>query len=104
MRSIARPAVSPGCCGRRISSAKIGDPHYLRKLPALYHEFAEVGALERSGCHTPGQMRREFGHFYWSVVRPYVADAMGYLRVTHEGKQWVANLHAHVFEVEHPKV
>jgi hypothetical protein len=27
-------------------------------------------------------------------------DALGYLRVTQEGKQWIANLYAHVFSEE----
>ena len=80
---------------------QLGDPNYLRKIPALYHEFAENGALEKNGYASPGQMRRQFGHFYWKVVRPYLEDALVYLRITHEGKQWVANLHAHVFHVEH---
>jgi len=80
---------------------QLGDPNYLRKIPALYYEFSEVGALERTGYASPGQMRRKFGQFYWGVVRPYVKDALEYLRITHEGKQWIANLHAHVFDVEH---
>lgn len=80
---------------------QLADPHYLRKIPALFYEFAEVGILERAGYKSPGEMRRRFGHFYWDVVRPYVEDALGYLHCTHEGKQWIANLHAHVFDVEH---
>ncbi len=80
---------------------QLGDPNYLRKIPALYHEFQETGALERAGYRSPGEMRRRFGQFYWGVVRPYVEDALRYLRITQEGKQWIANLHAHVFDVEH---
>jgi hypothetical protein len=26
---------------------------------------------------------------------------LSYLRLTQEGKQWVANLHSHIFAVEH---
>jgi hypothetical protein len=80
---------------------QLGDPNYLRKIPALYYEFAEIGLLEHRGYRSPGEMRRRFGQFYWSVVRPYVEDALGYLRITHEGKQWIASLHANVFDVEH---
>lgn len=80
---------------------QLGDPGYLRKIPALYYEFAEVGVLERGGYSSPGQMRRRFGQFYWGVVLPYVEAALGYLRITQEGKEWIANLHAHVFDVEH---
>jgi hypothetical protein len=32
-------------------------------------------------------------------VRPYIGDALRYLRITQEGKQWVANLCANVTEI-----
>jgi hypothetical protein len=80
---------------------QLGDPGYLRKIPALYYEFAEIGTLERVGYRSPGHMRRGFGQFYWKIVRPLVHDALAYLRVTQEGRQWVATLHSHVFEIEH---
>jgi hypothetical protein len=80
---------------------QLGDPNYLRKIPGLYYEFYELGGPERAGFASAGEMRRKFGHFYWGVVRPYVEHALRYLRITHEGKQWIANLHAHVFDVEH---
>jgi hypothetical protein len=35
------------------------------------------------------------------VVRPYIGDALRYLRVTQEGQQWLANLYANVFSTEH---
>jgi hypothetical protein len=34
-------------------------------------------------------------------VQPYTVDALRYLRVTQEGQQWVANLYANVFSMEH---
>ena len=35
------------------------------------------------------------------MVQPYILDALRYLRVTQEGQQWVANLYANVFLMEH---
>ena len=35
------------------------------------------------------------------VVRPYIEDALRYLRVTQDGKLWIANLYANVFSMEH---
>ncbi len=78
---------------------QLGDPNYLRKIPALYYEFVETGIDVTSGYDSPGDMRRKYGRFF-GVVRPYIQDALTYLRVTQEGKQWIANLHSHVFEVE----
>lgn len=80
---------------------QLGDPNYLRKLPALFYEFEETGANLKAGFRTPGDMRKGYAKFYWNVVSPYIQDALHYLHVTHEGKQWIANLYSHVFDVEH---
>ena len=80
---------------------QLGDPNYLRKVPALYYEFEETGNNKRVGYKSPGHMRQNFTQFYWQEVRPYIQDALKYLKVTQEGKQWIANLHSHVFHMEH---
>ncbi|MCA9943914.1 MAG: hypothetical protein KC449_10555 [Anaerolineales bacterium] len=80
---------------------QLGDPDYLRKIPALFFEFEETGENKRIGYNSPGHMRQNFTKFYWNVVRPHIQDALHYLRKTQEGKQWIANLHSHVFDVEH---
>ncbi len=83
---------------------QLGDPDYLRKVPALFYEFEETGENARIGYTSPGHMRQNFTKFYWLVVRPHIQDALHYLRKTQEGKQWIANLHSHVFDVEHSEV
>ncbi len=83
---------------------QLGDPNYLQKIPALFYEFEETGVNAQMGYKNPGDMRASFAKFYWNVVSPYLKPALHYLRVTQLGKQWVANLSAHVFEVEHPNV
>src|SRR6516165_7127019 len=42
-----------------------------------------------------------YPRFFWKAVNPYIGDALDYLRVTQEGKLWIANLYAHVFSEEH---
>jgi hypothetical protein len=83
---------------------QIGDPGYLRKIPALFYEFEETGENERIGYRSPGHMRANFTKFYWNVVVPYIQDALRYLNVTQEGKLWIASLYAHVHKVEHQTV
>ncbi len=83
---------------------QLGDPNYLRKIPALYYEFEEIGANEKIGYKNPEDMRKNYAKFYWKVVNPYIRDGLRYLRVTQEGKQWISNLYAHVFSVEHDEV
>lgn len=80
---------------------QLGDPNYLRKLPALFHELEEVEAGGKIAYESLEDMRNNYARFYWDVVNPYIPDALRYLRVTQEGKQWIANLHSHVFDIEH---
>ncbi|MBI3160219.1 MAG: HD domain-containing protein [Chloroflexi bacterium] len=80
---------------------QLGDPDYLRKIPALYYEFEELGTNKEFGYSSPGELRVGFAKFYWNVVSPYIKDALRYLQVTQVGKQWIANLYSHVFASEH---
>ena len=80
---------------------QLGDPNYLRKMPALFYEFEETGENQRIGYLSPADMRQGYTKFYWNVVVPYISDAIGYLKVTQDGKLWIANLYGHVHEVEH---
>ncbi len=80
---------------------QLGDPDYLRKSPALFFEFQELGLNERLGYKSPNDMRKNYASFYWESVNQYIQDALVYLRLTEDGKQWVANMHSHVFDSEH---
>jgi len=80
---------------------QLGDPDYLRKTPALFYEFHELGLNEKYGYKSPNDMRKNYASFYWERVYPYIQDALVYLRLTEDGKQWIANIHSHVFDSEH---
>jgi hypothetical protein len=80
---------------------QLGDPDYLRKIPALFYEFQELGINETLGYKSPDDMRANYASFYWNSVNPYIQDAIQYLRLTEDGKQWIANMHSHVFDTEH---
>jgi len=80
---------------------QLGDPEYLRKTPALFYEFHELGLNEKLGYACPNDMRKGYATFYWNSVHPYVSDALEYLRLTDHGKHWISNVHSHVFESEH---
>jgi hypothetical protein len=80
---------------------QLADINYLRKTSALFAEFRETGATEKLGFQTAEDLRAAYPSFFWNAVKPYIGDALGYLRVTQEGKQWIANLYAHVFSEEH---
>ena len=80
---------------------QLGDPDYFRKTPALFYEFQELGLNERFGYKFPNDLRKGYASFYWGNVSPYIKDALEYLRLTEDGKQWIANMYSHVFDAEH---
>ena len=80
---------------------QLGDPLYLRKLNALYHEFAETGVTKKLGYESPADMVDRYPQFYWSKVERYLGDALRYLEMTMEGRRWTATLYSHIFAIEH---
>jgi hypothetical protein len=83
---------------------QLSDPHHMQKFPALFYEFEETGMNKKLGYKNPGELREAYPSFYWRVVNRYIQDGLRHLRVTQEGKQWIANLYSHVFAVEHNEV
>jgi len=80
---------------------QLGDPFYLRKLNALYQEFVETGVDRKLGYASPADMADHYPQFYWGKVEGYIGDALRYLDMTMEGRQWTATLYSHIFAVEH---
>jgi hypothetical protein len=79
---------------------QLGDPHYIRKANALYHEFEEAGLNRQLGYETPADLVHKYPQFYWNSVAPYIQSAIRYLNVTANGRQWIANLYSNVFRAE----
>lgn len=80
---------------------QMGDPFYHRKITGLFHEFVETGMAEKLGYDTPMDLMEQFPNFFWSQVNPLIGPALRHLEQTMEGKQWVAQLYNHVFQVSH---
>src|SRR5262249_36830327 len=74
---------------------------YPSKLNALYHEFAEIGADKKLGYANPGDLADRYPQFFWSKVERHIGEALRYLELTMEGKQWTAMLYSHIFAIEH---
>lgn len=80
---------------------QLSDPRYLEKIPCLFYEFEETGVNAALRYQTPDELRQNYPKFYWKSVFPYIKSATEHLKLTLEGKQILANLYSHVFEVEH---
>jgi hypothetical protein len=79
---------------------QLGDPHYLRKANALYYEFEEIGMNRQLGYTSPADLTDLYPKFYWNSVSPHIQNAIRYLNVTSEGRQWISNLYSNVFRAE----
>jgi hypothetical protein len=79
---------------------QLGDPQYLRKANALYHEFEETGINKQLGYANPADVVDQYPQFYWNSVAPHVQAAIKYMEVTASGRQWIANLYSNVFRAE----
>lgn len=80
---------------------QMGDPYYHRKINALFHEFTEVGLAQQLDYNSPMELVERYPDFFWSQVQPCIGPALRYLEQTIEGKQWVAQLYNHIFQVDH---
>ena len=91
--------------GRLVQAAdligQLGDPLYLKKANALFYEFEEIGLNGQLGYASPADMVERYPDFYWNSVSPHLKEAIAFLNVTVAGRQWIANLHSHVFCAEH---
>jgi hypothetical protein len=91
--------------GRLVQAAdligQLGDPLYLKKANALFYEFQETGLNRQLGYSSPADLVERYPDFYWNSVSPHLEEAFAYLNVTTAGRQWIANLHSHVFCAEH---
>jgi hypothetical protein len=79
---------------------QLGDPHYIRKANALYHEFEEAGLNRQLGYDNPADLVDKYPQFYWNSVADHVQTAIRHLNVTASGRQWIANLYSNVFRAE----
>jgi hypothetical protein len=79
---------------------QLGDPNYIRKANALYHEFEEVGINRQLGYESPADIVDRYPQFYWNCVSPHIQTEIRYLNRTSSGRQWIANLYGNVFRAE----
>jgi hypothetical protein len=79
---------------------QLGDPNYIRKANALYHEFEEVGMNRQLGYESPADIVNRYPKFYWDIVSPHIQTEIRYLNMTLSGRRWIASLYANVFRAE----
>jgi hypothetical protein len=79
---------------------QLGDPRYLQKVHALYHEFAEVGINAKYGYTSAADLIDQYPQFYFNSLSSHLDTAVRCLNVTTQGRQWIASLYSNVFRAE----
>lgn len=79
---------------------QLGDPNYIRKANALYHEFEESGLNRQLGYESAADLVDKYPQFYWNSIAPFIQTAIRHLHVTSSGRQWIANLYSNIFRAE----
>ena len=76
---------------------QLGDPLYPKKANALFAEFEELGTNRQFGYETPADLVDKYPRFFSQKVSANIEEGVKYLSLTASGRQWVANLHNHVW-------
>ncbi len=76
---------------------QLGDPLYPKKAKALFCEFDELGSNRQYGYETPADLVEKYPTFFSERVSAHIEEGVKYLALTASGRQWVANLHNHVY-------
>jgi len=87
----------PGLVRAADLMGQLSDPRYLKKIPALFHEFAETGEAVKNGWKSPEDVRKSYPTFFWKGVLPYIQDGIRYLKFTQLGKLYLNSLLSGVF-------
>jgi hypothetical protein len=79
---------------------QLGDPLYPKKANALFAEFEENGKNRQFGYQTPADLVDKYPKFFSELVAAHIEEGVKYLSMTASGRQWIANLHNHVWCAE----
>lgn len=79
---------------------QLGDPLYPKKANALFAEFEELGSNRQFGYESPADLVDKYPKFFSELVAAHIEEGVKYLSMTASGRQWIANLHNHVWCAE----
>jgi hypothetical protein len=78
----------------------VADPNFPLKLVPLFLELKETGLHEKLGYADAASLRARYPELFWSAFAPHLDRATRYLRETEDGRQWLANMNAHLLTAE----
>jgi hypothetical protein len=69
--------------------------------PGANSGTSAINVRRRASLRRPADLVERYPDFDWNSVSPHLKEAVADLNVTAAGRQWIANLHSHVFCAEH---
>jgi len=79
---------------------QMADIYYMSKTTALFDEFEENNALEKTGVSTPLDLISAYPKFFWGLVFPNIKLAIRYLDSHEDGRIWMSSLINQIFYEE----
>ena len=79
----------------------VADPNFLLKMPAMVQELEESGMTKLLGYSTVTEFRVHYPELFWKTLHPLILEAVDLLKFTGQGREWLANMHAHLLAEEH---
>ena len=79
---------------------QMADIYYMSKTTALFDEFEENNALEKTGVSTPLDLISAYPKFFWGLVFPNISLAIEYLNSHEDGRIWMSSLINQIFYEE----
>ena len=79
----------------------VADPNFLLKMPPLVQELDESGMTKMLGYSTVAEFRIHYPELFWKTLHPLILEAVALLNYTGQGREWLANMHAHLLTEEH---
>ncbi len=71
---------------------QMADIYYMSKTTALFDEFEENNALEKTGVTNPLDLISAYPKFFWGLVFPNISLAIRYLNSHEDGRIWMSSL------------
>ncbi len=64
-------------------------------------EIEESGLSDILGTSTVSEFRKNFSSIYWKALHPKITDGIEFLKLTEQGRSWLANMHADILMLEY---
>ena len=94
-------ATYPGLLRASHIIGAVADPNFLLKMPPLMQELEESGMAKKLGFGTVAEFSANYPDLFWKTLHPLLPEALELLKHTGQGREWLANMHAHLLTREH---